>query len=394
MSESGPVSPPPAGIVYVITSLAMGGAQNVLLQLLAGRPADYEPLCVVTLRREQGVEEKVRAAGIKVLHLELNKPWRVPVNLLRMWRYLRNRPVKILFSIMPHANLLAALLQVCSGRRWRLIWNLHNTPDSGLYRRRDHRFIMWLSYRLAQSLPEKIIVVSERSRARYLALGYPADKLVLIQNGVAVDEYSVAQQQAVSRQVRNALGLDHDAVLIGSLTRYVPAKNIPLLLEALQLLMVHSQSVSGRAVYLLLAGENMSADNTELQQLLTRYQLTQRVLLLGIRTDAADLIRALDIATLSSVSESLPLFMVEAMAAGVPCVATDVGDIATLFADTGQLVPPGQPQLLAEAWRAVLEMPEHARQENITRARQRISSDFSVRQMLVGYGEVLRGRSD
>lgn len=376
------------GVIYVITSLAMGGAQHVLLQLLAGRPAHTEPVCVIVLRREPGIEDKVTALGIDVFHLELNKPWQLPVKLVQLWRYLRKRTVRILFSVMPHANLFAALLKMTVGRRWRLIWNLHNTPDHGLYPRRDHRFILWLSHRLAQRLPEKIIVVSERSRTRYLELGYPPEKLLLIHNGVNIAAQHDAQKLQVCRaNIRQELAVEPDAILLGSLTRYVPAKNIPMLLQAFQLFRQHYQHQNNAPVYLLLAGENIEVSNAELQQLLVWYQLEDSVLLLGIRSDAPDLIRALDIATLSSVSESLPLFLVEAMAAGIPCVATDVGDIAVLFGGTGWLVASEQPEALAEAWFEVLRIPQR---ERIQQAHQRVERKYSMSGMLDSYAQVFK----
>ncbi len=379
-------------VVYVITSLAMGGAQNVLLQLLQGRPAGYQPLCVVSLRREPGVEDKVRAIGVEVFHLELNKPWRLPMNLFRLWRYLRSHQVDLLFSIMPHANLLAVVLKLLSGGRWRLIWSLHNTPQAGLYPRWDHRFLLWLSYKAARRFPEKIVVVSKRSRDSYVGLGYPPEKLVLIQNGVAVAEISAEQRQECRQQIREVLGLEQHAVLIGSLTRYVPAKNIPLMLAAFRRLLDQYLDKKTTLIYLLLAGENMVGDNAELQGLLKQHQLTEHVLLLGIRNDAPQLIQALDIATLSSLSEAFPLFMIEAMAAGVPCVATDVGDIAELFGGTGFLVEPGSVGALSDAWQYALGLPEAMLENRREAVRQQVVQRFSVQQMINAHTAVFNSQ--
>lgn len=377
-------------VVYIITSLAMGGAQQVLLQLLKGKPVGYQPLCVVTLRRAAGIEEKVRELGVPVLHLELNKPWLLPGKLFGLWRLLRRQPADVLFSLMPHANLFTAVLQKVFRWRGRLIWNLHNTPDAGLYPRRIHQLILWLSYYAAQTMPDKIVVVSERSQQRYLQLGYPADKLVLIHNGVEVSahDHSAAQRfQATRQRIRDEFALAAEAVLIGSLTRYVPAKNIPLMLQAFRLLL--DQYVAAPPLRLLLAGEGMMAGNAELQQLIRCYQLEDKVLLLGIRSDAGELIRALDIATLSSRSESLPLFMVESMAAGVLCVATDVGDMGVLLGGTGWLVPSERADLLAAAWGEVLQMAEGERLQRVQLARQRVLAEYSVEGMLEHYADVL-----
>ena len=112
-----------------------------------------------------------------------------------------------------------------------------------------------------------------------------------------------------------------------------------------------------------------------------------------MRTDAARLIAALDIATLSSQREAFPLFLAEAMAAGVPCVATDVGDIAEFVADTGVIVPVNDAVALAQAWSTVLQQSVAQREVLGELAQQRVASRYSLDAVVTAYRQLLQGET-
>ena len=368
---------------YVITSLSMGGAQKVLLQLLnSDLSRHFSPVCVISLRRVSGLEEKFAQSNIPLLYLELEKPWRIPGCLMAIIRFLRKHNVRVLYSMMHHANLFAVLLKFFVGQRLNVVWGLHDTPLKGLYTRLDHRFLFWLTVKLSH-VPERIVLVSARSRQRYIECKYPLKKLCLIPNGVAIKPNNRSQLAAVRRDVRTELRLPPNAILIGSLTRYVVEKDIPCMLQAFR-----QFSVNESNAFLLLAGEGMTAENAELMELLLELGLGQQVLLLGVRTDASRLLNALDIATLSSRSEAMPLFIAEAMAAGVPCVASDVGDVAQLLGDTGFLVPSENPQALADGWQEAVALSGAERWDKVAAARERIRTMFGVERMVQRHREL------
>ena len=115
------------------------------------------------------------------------------------------------------------------------------------------------------------------------------------------------------------------------------------------------------------------------------------VRLLGPRSGVERLMNAFDAATLSSSSgEGFPNVLSEAMACGVPCIATDVGDAARIIGDTGIVVPPRSPEALADAWERMLTMGEAARQELGQRARARIVEHYSLDRMVEAYASLYR----
>jgi len=134
----------------------------------------------------------------------------------------------------------------------------------------------------------------------------------------------------------------------------------------------------------------MSVANPTIKALLETVPDQSKVHLLGVRTDASRLIAALDIATLSSQREAFPLFLAEAMAQGVPCVATDVGDIVECVADTGLVVASGDALALAQAWETILQQTPMQRQTLGERAQQRIAGRYSLDAVVDAYRRLLR----
>jgi glycosyltransferase involved in cell wall biosynthesis len=115
------------------------------------------------------------------------------------------------------------------------------------------------------------------------------------------------------------------------------------------------------------------------------YDIRKKCHLLGPRSDVNRIYCALDILASSSVSEAFPLVVGEAMASGVPCVVTDVGDSARIVGPTGYVVSPGDPEALATAWDQMLSMSRDARAQLGATARQRVCQQFDLTAMTQRY---------
>jgi glycosyltransferase involved in cell wall biosynthesis len=112
--------------------------------------------------------------------------------------------------------------------------------------------------------------------------------------------------------------------------------------------------------------------------------------LVGRRDDVARLTAALDIASLSSVGEGFPNVVGEAMACGVPCVVTDVGDAAYLVGTSGMVVPPRNPAALARAWKELLDAGSERRRTMGHLARERILTEFNLPDIVKRYENLYR----
>ena len=106
--------------------------------------------------------------------------------------------------------------------------------------------------------------------------------------------------------------------------------------------------------------------------------IRQNFHLLGRRQDIPRLTAALDLATSSSCGEGFPNVVGEAMACGIPCVVTDVGDSALIVGKTGKVVPPHDPEALASAWKELLRLTPQVRQKLGNAARKRVETEYSL----------------
>jgi glycosyltransferase involved in cell wall biosynthesis len=112
--------------------------------------------------------------------------------------------------------------------------------------------------------------------------------------------------------------------------------------------------------------------------------------LLGPVDNIPRLMSALDIATSSSIVEGFPNVVGEAMASGVPCVVTDVGDCALIVGDSGRVVAPRDPEALAAAWAELLELPDGERLALGAKARERVKDNFSIGSVVAAYESLYR----
>jgi len=326
--------------------------------------------------------EKIRDLGIE-LH-----PVGMPRGLPAL--YSLNRLVKITKSLERpdiiqgweyHGNLAASLVGALVHRSVPVLWNVRHTP----YRLRDERPSTALLFRLESILSshtERILYNSQISRDRHQELGFARDRGIVIPNGFDLTMYKPSSTYYAS--VREELKLLPDAPLIGLISRYHPMKDHAGFLEAASIL-----SQEFPEVHFLLAGEGVSSQNQELTRLVNDLNLTKQVHLLGEREDIYRLSAALDIATnCSAWGEGFSNAVGEAMACGVPCVVTEIGDSARIVGDTGLVVPPRNPHALAESWFKILKISPEQRWQMGEAARQRITENFSMDRMVSTYKEL------
>jgi glycosyltransferase involved in cell wall biosynthesis len=201
---------------------------------------------------------------------------------------------------------------------------------------------------LSKWVPARVICCSEASKQRAESLGFATDRLQVIPNGFDMSRF---RPDALARGVvREELGLSPDVPLVGLVARFDPAKDHATFLKA-------AARVRDRLpnTCFVLCGNGVDAGNTFLQTQIDSLGLRGCVFLLGRRSDMPRIQAALDVACSSSITEGFPNVIGEAMACGVPCVVTDVGDSAEIVGGTGRIVPPRDPVALGDAVGDLLE---------------------------------------
>lgn len=364
-------------VLHVITNLGTGGAESMLLRLVSAGSSQFQH-AVISLKEEGTNGPRMRELGIPVYALGLES---MASNPLRAWsvRSLARRvQPDLIHGWMNHGNLLAYLAAGATGRRPPVIWNIRQTlkgypgklPTVAIIRVNAH-----LSRRVA-----KIIYNSQAGRREHEALGYRTSAGVVIPNGI--DCQSFAPDEKCRREVRSELGLPNDAILIGLVARYDPIKDHRGFLQAAALV---SRSVA--EARFLLVGPGVP-EAVELQEFIRELHLQDRVLLLGDRADMPRLNGSLDIGCSSSRTEGFSNTVSEAMACGVPCVVTDVGDSSYVVDDTGIAVQPGDPAAFAEGLKKLLLAGPDYRRRLGAAARRRIESQFSLPEIVRRYEDL------
>ena len=227
---------------------------------------------------------------------------------------------------------------------------------------------------LSRWVPQVVLSCSEAAVSVHRERGYAADRFLVIPNGV--DTARFAPSPDARADVRTEFGFPQDGALIGLVARVDPQKNHRGFFQAARLFFER-----GGDADFLLAGREVTEDHWQLPGWRDDTGHPDRIVLAGRRTDIARVMAALDVATSSSLGEAFPMVLIEAMACGVPCVATDVGDSALIVADTGLIVPADDADSLAAGWMRLLGMSAEERAALGRRARERVLANYSLEQV-------------
>jgi glycosyltransferase involved in cell wall biosynthesis len=366
-------------VMHVISGLATGGAELMLVKLLrstGSRTTGFDPV-VVSVQGAGPVARQLEEIGVPIEAVGLRTPASVPAALARLAGVARRHQPDLIQGWMYHGNAAALVIRALGRGRPPVLWNIRQSIDALGEEKRATAFLIRRGVPLSRRTVG-IIYNSHHSAQQHEALGYAADRRHIIANGFETDRF--APSPALRAQVRTELGIGDDAPLVGLLARYHPMKDHATFLAAAARLAAVRPDVR-----FVLAGHGVDFGNPELSRCIDELALRDHVFLLGERADTPALHAALDIATSSSRSEGFPNVLGEAMACGVPCVATDVGDSRWVVGDCGLMVPPREPAALAAAWRTLLERSAQERRRLGKAGRTRIREHFSIDRVAAAY---------
>lgn len=368
-------------VAHVITDLDTGGAELVLARLLGEMDRRRFEHTVISLTTAGQVADQLAGLGIPVSALGMRVGFPNPLSVLRLARVLRTFHPDIVQTWMYHADLVGSMAARLAGRA-PVIWGIRNSVLVAGASKRRTILIARLLARLSRGLPARIVSCSEAARLVHIRLGYQAQKFVVIPNGFDVEKFK--PDVSARLQVRQELNLSPETEVAGFFARFDPQKDHHNFIRAANLLLERQADV-----HFLLCGEGVTGQNPSLAGWIAETGRGDRFHLLGRRVDMPRLTAALDLAvSASEYGEAFPNVIGEAMACGVPCVATDVGDSAAIIAETGLIVPPHNAQALASAMLKILEMGSEDRHALALAARQRVIENYSLAAMASRYQAV------
>lgn len=313
-------------VVHIINNLdAIGGAELALLRLLERRDRARFTHEVIALLESDRLAPRLRAAGVDVRALGIRRRDLGVVS--RTFSLAVGSRPALYVGWMYYSNLVATLLGTLKNVPvvWNVLHSLHDVAGSG---RSTQRSITASEAVLAQ--PARIVYNSEDSARLHEARGWPRRSSRVIHTGVDAELFRPDDEHRA--RARTALGVPGQEVLVGRFGRYHHLKGYETLIRAFAGV---RRDVPSR---LLLGGRDVDTGNAALVALIDAVGCSDRIHLLGERDDLPTLLPAFDLCVSSSHSESFPNVVAEAMAAGVPCLVTDVGDSALMVGDTGWVV--------------------------------------------------------
>lgn len=365
-------------IVFIITDLDMGGAEIMLYSLLSKMNRRKFNLFVVSLIDRGVWGSRIEALGIPVYTIGMQQGKPTPAALLRLIKTVNQLKPDIIQGWMYHGNLVAQLASIFSAGKIPVFWSIHHSPTCLSSERIMTRAIIKIGANISQ-FNRKVIFVSHNSQQLHEKLGYNSDNTCIIPNGFDTDFFQPSV--AAKNKLRSELGLPDSCLLIGLIGRFHPMKDHDNFFRAAALIIKDYPEL-----HFILAGTDVDSNNSILAEYIIRFNLSNRVHLLGERQDMNWVIPALDILSLSSAfGEAFPLVIGEAMSCGVPCAVTDIGDSAFIVGNTGKIVPPKDSQALANAWRELIDMDIKDRQALGNAARKRILASFSLNYIVSQY---------
>lgn len=381
-------------VLHLITGLHTGGAEMMLCRLLSALDRRRWDPVVISLTDGSGPEVWLREQGIPVVSLGMRAGHLPgPAMVMRLTRLVRRIRPDLIQGWMYHGNLAALYAGRRLSRRVPVIWSIHHSIGSLEVEKKMTIAMIRLGARLS-GRPARIIYASQVSVEQHRAIGYRADKAMLIPYGVDPELYMPSAK--ARKEMRAELGLSPTDLVIGSLARYHPMKDHANFLRAAALLtatkLKGTNVTATQNVRFVLAGRDVDDTNEPLRSLIQELGLGDRVLLLGERQDAHRLLAALDIFTVSSShGEALPNVLLEAMSCGLPCVTTDVGDAGRLVGDTGTVVAVRDPAALSGAWAALIGDGEEKRKFLGQQARAKIMAHYTLTTAAAAYTALYTG---
>jgi len=357
-------------VMHVITTLGPAGAETMLCRIAAGMDAARFENDVVSLTGILDQAEKMQAIGVRVRSLGMKTRMPNPLLVMRLAQWIRESKPDVVHTWMYHANLIGALAARLAGGV-PVVWGIHHTALDPRIDKRRTMLVNRACAFLSRGFPARIACCSEASVRIHKELGYAADKLEVIPNGVDLEQ--VKPDPAARASVCEELGIPADALLIGIAARFHPLKDHSNFIRAAARL--HQKMPE---IHFLLCGLDITWQNSKLKGWIEAAGIRDRCHLLGVRHDMSRLFAAMDIATTASRSEAFPVVIGEAMACGTPCVVTDVGDSALIVGETGTVVAPRDPHALAEAWRRLIVAGPAVRYRLGMAARRRVQQHFAL----------------
>ena len=359
-------------ILHIIDTTGPGGAETVFIDLATLLPREHYR-SLVLIRGKGWVYEELCRRGMEPILLDAKGSfnWRY---LLALRQLIRREHVDLIQSHLLGSNVYASLAGLLT--RTPVVATFHGAVDIG-----ENERLKGLKFGAMNAGAQCVVAVSESLR-RDIIQRTPinGNKVQVIYNGIKTADF----QRSHSDRLRRQFGWDEDVVIVGSLGNIRSAKGYDILLQAAARL--KDAPIPFRFV---IAGQGKPGLYDRLLKLRAELGLEETVHFLGFNDDPAEFLSNLDLFLLSSTSEGFSIATIQAMASGLPVIATRSGGPEEILTqgETGWMIEPGRPEAIAAALEKVASDPVLS-QQLATAGKTHALASFDIGAMLAGYEKV------
>jgi len=370
-------------LLHFITKLELGGAQQSTLYAVKNFDRDRFQVFLISGTDGLLAEEARQIPRTQVILLpELKHPIRLHYDFatfMHLVEILREMKIDLLHTHSSKAGIIGRLAAKLAGIPV-IIHTIHGWSFNDYQPPWERKFYIMLE-RLAAKFTDRLIVVSTTDIEKGLRerIGQ-LHQYQLVRCGIEIDKFS--HSEVDPRQKRQELGIDPRIPLVGMIACFKPQKAPLDFIRAAKIVNRYSSPVN-----FLLVGDGIL--RPQIESLIGEGNLNSRVVLTGWRHDIPEILASIDILVLSSLWEGLPRVFLQAMAAGKPIVATAVDGAREVIVEgaNGYLVPPGQPEKLAEKIMELVSHPRRAKKMG-AQGRKLLDSSFDINQMVEQLEEI------
>ena len=344
-------------VVHVITNFAgVGGAEMMLSRLIQQTQHECEHIIISLMKTSE-----VYADALAMCSSHYALGWN-GLNSISVLAQLRN----LLEILVPetvqcwmyHANALTSLATLKMKNKPQVFWGIHHSLSSPKDESISTKVALAFSKFLAKK-PDGIIYCAHSSLEQHEKFGFENTNSAVIANGVVLEKYQPNSQL-------------HEPIVIGFAGRYHTAKGYPYLFETIT-------KLKDQPIIFKIAGAGANLENPEIQQYFEQYNLDQnKVQLLDQVSNMPEFYQSIDAFLMTSITEGFPNVLVEAMASGLPCISTDVGDAKYIVNDHGWIVPPRDADALAQAILTYINSSIEEKQQLKQATRLRVEQNFGI----------------
>lgn len=362
-------------VLHIITGLGVGGAETALFRLVQKSDPGIRH-SVISLTGSGAMCVRLHQIGIEPILLDLKKSFFS--DFFRLIYLIGTLRPTIVQTWMYHSDFLGGIAAKLAGCR-KVIWGIRHTAFSKGSSRATI-LLMRLCALFSYFIPDVIVCVADASRRAHMRYGYSKKKMIVIPNGLESVDFKLDECRY---EFRSKYDLSIDDIVIGIVGRFHPDKDHRTFVKMAELLVsVHKN------LRFIMVGRGLNKNNSELIGMFSEPALAERFIFLGERDDVAVCLSAMDIFCLTSRFEGFPNVVAEAMAAGLPCVATDAGDARFLLGETGTVVPVESPEALCKAVDELIVRGAENRAFIGRAARERVRTHFSVEKMRARFSSI------